>query len=53
MSENRFGFRLKWLGCACFELDFGEGTFVNDPYITDNAVTELTWEAVENVTISL
>jgi metallo-beta-lactamase class B len=47
MSEKGFGFRLKWLGCACFEMDFGEGTFVNDPYITDNAATELTWEAVE------
>lgn len=47
MSEQRFGFRIKWLGCACFEMDFGEGTFVNDPYITDNAATELTWESVE------
>ncbi|MBR6676599.1 MAG: MBL fold metallo-hydrolase [Clostridia bacterium] len=48
MSEkNNFGLRLKWLGCACFEMDFGNVTVVNDPWITPNAKTELTWEAVE------
>ena len=42
------GVRLKWLGCACFELDFGGVTVVNDPWITANQATELTWEAVEH-----
>lgn len=42
-----FGLRLKWLGCACFEMDFGGVTVVNDPWITDNGKTELTWENVE------
>ena len=47
MSEKKFGLRLKWLGCACFEMDFGGVTVVNDPWITANAKTELTWEDVE------
>ena len=47
MSEQKFGFRIKWLGCACFEMDFGDATVVNDPWITANAKTDLTWEAVE------
>ena len=47
MREEKFGLRLKWLGCACFEMDFGGLTVVNDPWITDNPATELTWEAVE------
>lgn len=47
MSDKKFGLRLKWLGCACFEMDFGGVTVVNDPWITPNAKTELTWEAVE------
>ncbi len=42
-----FGLRLKWLGCACFEMDFGGITVVNDPWITDNPKMELTWENVE------
>lgn len=41
------GVRLKWLGCACFEMEFGGLTVVNDPWITGNQATELTWEAVE------
>ena len=44
---DRMGVRLKWLGCAAFEMDFGNVTVVNDPWITPNAKTELTWEAVE------
>ena len=47
MSDKKFGLRLKWLGCACFEMDFGGVTVVNDPWITGNAKTELTWEDVE------
>lgn len=42
-----FGVRLKWLGCACFELDFDGLHIVNDPWITPNQKTELTWEDVE------
>ena len=45
--SKKFGARIKWLGCACFELDFGGLTVVNDPWITPNQATELTWEAVE------
>lgn len=47
MSDQKFGVRIKWLGCACFEMDFGGATVVNDPWITNNAKTELTWEDVE------
>lgn len=47
-SDDCFGFRLKWLGCACFEMDFNGVTVVNDPWITPNQKTDLTWEAVEN-----
>ena len=47
MSDKKFGVRIKWLGCACFEMDFGAATVVSDPWITGNAKTELTWEAVE------
>ena len=42
-----FGFRLKWLGCACFEMDFGGITVVSDPWITPNEKMDLTWENVE------
>lgn len=42
-----YGLRLKWLGCACFEMDFGSVTVVNDPWITVNEKTDLTWESVE------
>jgi len=47
MSENKFGLRIKWLGCVAFEMDFGGTTVVTDPWITPNEKTELTWEAVE------
>ena len=47
MSDKTFGLRVKWLGCACFELDFGGATVVTDPWITPNKNTDLTWEAVE------
>ena len=47
MMEKDFGFRLKWLGCACFEMDFGDGTVVTDPFITDNNKMDLTWESIE------
>jgi len=47
-KDSGCGFRLKWLGCACFEMDFGGVTVVNDPWITPNKKTDLTWESVEN-----
>ena len=47
MSDKKFGLRIKWLGCACFEMDFGGATVVSDPWITGNAKTECTWENVE------
>ena len=47
-NELKAGFRLRWLGCACYEMDFGGLTVVSDPYITDNKKTELTWEDVEH-----
>ena len=47
MSDKKFGLRIKWLGCACFEMDFGGATVVSDPWITANAKTECTWESVE------
>jgi len=46
-TQTNLGLRMKWLGCACFEMDFGGVTVVNDPWITPNARTQLTWEAVE------
>lgn len=47
-KDSGCGFRLKWLGCACFEMDFGGVTVVNDPWITPIKRTDLTWESVEN-----
>ena len=42
-----FDIKLKWLGCACFEMDFGGLRIVSDPWIGKNEKTELTYEAVE------
>ena len=42
-----YGIKIKWLGCACFEMDFGGVTVVNDPWITPNKKMDLTWEDVE------
>ena len=47
MSEQKFGFRIKWLGCACFEMDFSGVTVVSDPWITANVKNDVTWENVE------
>lgn len=48
VSESKMGIRIKWLGCACFEIDFGGVTVVSDPWITPSKKNNLTWEAVEN-----
>ena len=42
-----FDVKLKWLGCACFEMDFGGLRIVSDPWIGNNEKTDLTYEAVE------
>ena len=47
MLEEKMGLRIKWLGCACFEMDFGGVTVVNDPWITPNVMNDLSWEAIE------
>ncbi len=49
--SDKLGVRIKWLGCAAFEMDFGGLTVVNDPWITDNKKTDLTWENVEKCDI--
>lgn len=47
MASNPYGVRLKWLGVACFEIRFGATSVVTDPFVTDSATTDLTWEAIE------
>ena len=42
-----FGVQLKWLGCACFEMDFGGLHIVSDPWIGKNEKTDLTYDALE------
>jgi len=49
--SDKLGVRIKWLGCASFEMDFGGVTVVNDPWITDNEKTDLTWETIEKCDI--
>jgi len=46
-NKLKTGFRLKWLGCAGFEMDFGGFHVVSDPFMTDFKNNPLTWEAVE------
>jgi len=46
-QKDACGFRMKWLGCACFEIDFGTLTVVSDPWITPNQLNGLDWNAVE------
>lgn len=45
--EKSMHFRLKWLGCAGFEMDFNGFHVVSDPYMTDFRKNPLTFEAVE------
>lgn len=49
--KKDYGIDLKWLAVSSFELRFNGFTVVTDPYITECAGTELTWEAVENCDI--
>ena len=45
---GEFGVSIKWLAVSSFEIRCDGLTVVTDPYITECAGTELTWEAVEN-----
>ena len=45
--EQPLGFSLRWLSVSCFEIHCGDTAIVTDPYITDCAATDLTWEAIE------
>ena len=42
---------IHWLAVTSFEIRCGGTTIVTDPYITECAGTDLTWEAVENCDI--
>lgn len=46
--KNSYGVSIKWLAVTSFEIRCGDMTVVTDPYITQCAGTDLTWEAVEN-----
>ena len=43
-----YGIALKWLAVTAFEFRFGNTSVVSDPYITECAYTDLTWENVES-----
>lgn len=49
--EKSYGISIKWLAVTSFELRCNGLTVVTDPYITECAGTDLTWEAVENCDI--
>ena len=44
----KYGFSFRWMAVSSFEMRFGNTTVVTDPYITECATTDLTWEDVEN-----
>ena len=46
-TKETCGIRMKWLGCACFEIDLGGLTVVSDPWITPNKLNGVDWTAVE------
>lgn len=49
--EKKYGISIKWLAVSSFEIRCDGLTVVTDPYITECAGTDLTWEAVENCDI--
>lgn len=49
--ENLYGVSIKWLAVSSFEIRCNDLTVVTDPYITECAGTDMTWEAVENCDI--
>lgn len=46
-----YGVSIKWLAVTSFEIRCNDLTVVTDPYITECAGTDLTWECVENCDI--
>lgn len=46
--KQTYGVSIKWLAVTSFEIRFDQLTVVTDPYITECAGTDLTWEAVEH-----
>lgn len=49
--KKTYGVSIKWLAVTSFEIRCSNLTVVTDPYITECAGTDLTWEAVENCDI--
>lgn len=49
--KTSYGVSIKWLAVTSFEIKCNNLTVVTDPYITECAGTDLTWEAVENCDI--
>ncbi len=48
---KNYGVSIKWLAVTAFEIRCNNLTVVTDPYITECAGTDLTWENVENCDI--
>ncbi|MBQ4052280.1 MAG: MBL fold metallo-hydrolase [Clostridia bacterium] len=46
--KKEYGIAIKWLAVSSFEIRCNDLTVVTDPFITECAGTDLTWEAVEN-----
>ena len=49
--KKSYGVSIKWLAVTSFEMKCNDLTVVTDPFITECAGTDLTWEAVENCDI--
>ena len=49
--KKTYGVSIKWLAVTSFEIRCNRLTVVTDPFITECAGTDLTWEAVENCDI--
>ena len=45
--------RIKWLGCAGYEMHFGDFSVVSDPFITEHKKTPLTAEDVEKCDVMI
>jgi len=48
---KKYGVSIKWLAVSSFEIKCNNLTVVTDPYVTECAGTDLTWEAIENCDI--
>jgi len=49
--QKKYGVSIKWLAVTSFEIRCQDTTIVTDPFITECAGTDLTWEAIENCDI--